>query len=157
MASNSVGGQRPRLPQHIVADADLADVVQQRAEAQDVELGLGQVHLVADRDRDGADALGMASGVRIPRVERQRERANRADVRAARVLLRGRDRRHHGVERLRERVDLEARAGRGIGVPKSRDCVIAVSDRESVSIGRATVWASQRLADGRRAPARRAR
>ena len=42
-----------------------------------------QRHLPADRDRQRADPLGVAGGVRIPRVERQRERADGADVGAA--------------------------------------------------------------------------
>ena len=93
MTSNSSGVSASRLAQHGVADADLADVVQQRAEAQDVELVVGELHLAADGDRDRADALGVAGGVRIPRVERQRQRADGADVGAARLGFRGADRR----------------------------------------------------------------
>ena len=73
--------QRAGLAQHGVADADLADVVQERAEPQDLELVGGEVHLPADRHRHRADALRVAGGVRVPRIERQRERADRADVR----------------------------------------------------------------------------
>ena len=38
MMSYSLGGQRARLPQHVVGHADLADVVQQRAEPEHFEI-----------------------------------------------------------------------------------------------------------------------
>ena len=40
-------GQRPGLAQHVVADSDLADVVQQRAEPQRVEVVFCQTELGA--------------------------------------------------------------------------------------------------------------
>ena len=94
--------QRSRLSQHGVADADLADVMQQRAEAQRVQFLVGQFHLASDGDRHRADALGVAGGVGIPRVERERQRADGADVGVARLGLRGADRLHHRVERRGE-------------------------------------------------------
>ena len=80
-------GQRARLPQHVVGDADLADVVQQRAEAHDLDVGGRQVELPADGHRQHADAVRVPGGVRIARVERRRERADRARVRGLRLRL----------------------------------------------------------------------
>ena len=80
MISNSSCGERPVLLQHPVGDADLADVVQQRAEAEDVELPLVEPQLPPDDDRQRADALGVAGGVGVARVERGGQRLDRADV-----------------------------------------------------------------------------
>ena len=80
MSLNSSGVSGPGLAQHGVADADLADVVQEGAEPQNLELIVGQGHLPADADRHRADALRVAGGIRVPRVERQRQRADRADI-----------------------------------------------------------------------------
>ena len=101
----------------------------------------------ADRDRDGADALRMAGRVGIPRVERQRQRADGADVGALRLRLGGRHARHHRVERVGSARRLRGSSrSRGSAVSKLRDCVISDSDRDSVSIGRDSVRAVQRLA-----------
>ena len=40
-----LGGERPRLHQHLIADPDFADVVKQRAETQHLELRLVQRQL----------------------------------------------------------------------------------------------------------------
>ena len=51
IASNSAAVSRAGLAQHLVGHADLADVVQQRAEAQDLDrLGV-EPELLADGDR----------------------------------------------------------------------------------------------------------
>ena len=52
-------GERAALDSTLIADADLADVVQQRAEPQHLDLAVGERHLPADRHRDRADALGV--------------------------------------------------------------------------------------------------
>src|SRR5258706_8790962 len=43
--------QRPRLAEDRVADADLADVVQQRSESKDLEIVVTDVHDAAHHDR----------------------------------------------------------------------------------------------------------
>ena len=48
---------------------------------------VGQAHLAADGDRDGADPFGVAGGVRVPRVERERQRSDGADVSVPRLGL----------------------------------------------------------------------
>ena len=138
--------QRSRLPQHIVADADLADVMQKRAEAQDVELVVGQAHLPADGDGDGADSFGVARGVRVARVERQCQRSDGADVGVPRLCLGFAHRLHHRVE---GRVSVSTSSEKPVsatGWSKSRDDVISDSERDSVSIGLEIVRASQTLA-----------
>ncbi len=123
ISSNSSGGQGGGLAQHVVADADLADVVEEGAEPQHVQLLGRQLHVLAYRHRDRADALRVAGRVGIPRVERQRKGTDGADIRALRLGFRGRHAHHHRVEGVRQRVDLEAgpaRAERRVEVPRLR-------------------------------------
>ena len=77
-------GQRPGLAQDGVADADLADVVQQRARGAGSRARRRAARICRPMATDiGADALRVAGRVRVARVERQRQRADRADVGAA--------------------------------------------------------------------------
>ncbi len=103
-----LSGQGVRLAQDVIADADLTDVVEQRAKSQYVEVLGGKTHLPSDRDRDRADPLGMAGGVRVAGVERQRQRPDRADIGALRFRLGCGDGFHHRVEGPRQRIDFEA-------------------------------------------------
>ena len=93
-----------RLGQDGVADADLADVVQQRAQAQHVEIVLAEPHGVPDRDRQQADALRVAGGVGIAGVERGDQGADRAEVGGAGLgpgFVHGlQQRRERGAERV---------------------------------------------------------
>ena len=91
--------QLGRLGQDGVADADLADVVQQRAQAQHVEIVLAEPHGLPDRDRQQADALRVAGGVGIAGVERGDQGADRAEVGGAGLGPRF----VHGLEQRRER------------------------------------------------------
>ena len=82
-------GQRSRLAQHVVADADLADVVEQRAEPQRVEIVGRQPQLRGRRrrrSRSRARNGRPCSGSRASSASA--ERADRADVRASRLRLR---------------------------------------------------------------------
>ena len=81
-------------------------------------------HLVPDRDRDRADALGMARGIRVARVERQRQRADGADVRAC--AYRPPPRRRVAISELNVSVSVSTsrlEPVRGTGRSKSRDVV----------------------------------
>ena len=49
--------ERPILLQYAVGDPDLADVVQERSQAKNVQLRLIQMQLSADQHREAADAL----------------------------------------------------------------------------------------------------
>ena len=111
ITSNSAAVSAPRLPQHVVRDADLADVVQQRAQAHDLDVGGRQVELPADGDRQHADAVRVPGGVGIARVERRRQRADGARIRGLGLRLGLADRCHQIVERFRERIELAARPG----------------------------------------------
>ena len=64
-------GERAGLPQQRIGHANLADVVQQRAEPEDLEFCLVQAERPADRDRQHADSFGMAGCVGVARVERR--------------------------------------------------------------------------------------
>jgi hypothetical protein len=110
MISNS-RRERPGLREHLVADADLADVIGRRAEAEDLDVGFAE-RICRPTITDNADPLGVAGRVRVARVERCRQSLDRGDVgRLGRLF--GRDeRRHQLVERVRERGELLARAPR---------------------------------------------
>ena len=66
-------------------------------------------HVLADGDRERADALGVAGGVAVARVERHGQRADGADVGTLRFLFSGTQRGHHVVEGAGKAVDLAAR------------------------------------------------
>ena len=150
MMSNSAGVSAVGLEQHRVGHADLADVVQQRAQPDHFDFLVAQAQRPADRDRQHADALGMSGRVRVARVERHRERANRAGVGGLRLIFGGGDRRDERVERVGQHVDLEARAGRRpAGSPTSREAAMRFSDVDSWPIGSVIIRASQKLADER--------
>jgi len=52
--------------QDLVADADLADVVQRPGKIQDVQLLRGAVQLPTQRERDLGHPAGMLPGVKVP-------------------------------------------------------------------------------------------
>ena len=75
-------GQLARLFQHAVVDADFAHVVQQRGDAQPVEIFGIQAQAVAENQRIFRHAAGVASRVGILFVDGRREHADRAQERA---------------------------------------------------------------------------
>ena len=80
MTSNSSSVSGPRLAQDVVRHANLADVVQQRARAAARRARRPAGAWPADGDREHADALGVAGGVGIARVERRGQGADGAEV-----------------------------------------------------------------------------
>ena len=152
-----LGGQRPRLHQDVIADADLADVVEERAEPQHFELRLVQRHGAADGQRQRADAFRMAGRVRIARVERQRERANRADVRAQPLGFRSLHRLDHRIERHRQRIDFEAVAARLSAARRTRATRSSRTATRTASGSGARSCATARRWRAPRAQTRRAR
>ena len=72
-------GQRPALGEDVVADADLADVVQQAGQVDVALLGLLQAELAPQLDGRARHALAVAVGVRILGVDRGGQRARQPD------------------------------------------------------------------------------
>ena len=69
------------LLQDLLRDRELAEVVQAAGEPRQLDLGRRQVELLGDRARDRGDALRMAAGVDVARVDGARERRRRAEAR----------------------------------------------------------------------------
>ena len=91
-----------RLQQDGVADADLADVVEKAGPLELLQVGLAEVHGLADLDGDARDVLGVLLGAGVAGIDGRRQglhglREHLADVDDRLV---GRPRR---VERQRER------------------------------------------------------
>ena len=82
--------------------------MEQRAQADDFDFVRREIERPRNGHRQDADALGMARRVRIARVERGRQRANRSRVSSLRLFLGVGDRRHQRVEGFCERVELAA-------------------------------------------------
>ena len=76
--SRSAGGQRAGLAEDLAGDADLADVVQQGAVAEAVQLGAADAHPLADRDGQVGDLVGVVGGVGVLQLDRVGEDADRA-------------------------------------------------------------------------------
>ncbi len=72
-----VRGQARRLQEDRIRDRQLADVVEERGVAEEVELGLREPELAPDGEGELLDAARMACGVGIPRVHRRREALHR--------------------------------------------------------------------------------
>ena len=70
-----VGRQGGRLEQHAVRDPDLAHVVQQRAEADGLDLLLPEADLGREAHREPGEALGMAAHALFASLDRVGERA----------------------------------------------------------------------------------
>src|SRR5262249_56076770 len=75
------GVERAGLEQHRVADADLADVVEERRELQRLHPLLGIPALARQRERERGHAAAMALGVRVLRLDRLGEPEQRLAVR----------------------------------------------------------------------------
>ena len=74
ISRNSSGDELPGLEEHVVADRDLADVVEQAAEVQHLLLLLRQPDRAAQHLRVVRDALAVARGVGIAGVDRPGQR-----------------------------------------------------------------------------------
>ena len=72
-----LGRERGGLQQDRVGDRELADVVEERGVAEQVELRLGEAELAADRERELLHAARVAGRVRVARVDRRGERLHR--------------------------------------------------------------------------------
>ncbi len=79
--------QRPFLAEDRVADADLAEVVQEPGEVEVADLASSQAHLLSEPDRDPRDPLAVAAGVRIFGVDRRREAADDAEERLLQLVV----------------------------------------------------------------------
>ena len=132
-------GEHGRLEQDRVGDRELADVVEERRVAEQVELGLRKPQLAADRERELLHAPRMAGRVRVARVDGRREalhRGRRALVQQPVGLL---ERNVLALDRLGRRAELLCAALR---VPEVRLLRLAHEeqrdgeDRERVEPGR---------------------
>ena len=103
--------QRRRLAEHFVRHANLADVVEQSAQANDLEVVGRQLQHAADADREDAHTLGMTGGIGVARVECGRQGTNGTHVGRLGLRLGCRHRSHQIVERRRQGVELTARPG----------------------------------------------
>ncbi len=65
-----VGAQRPRLAQQLAGNADLADVVQQRAVAESVQLGPADSQPLSHPHRQLGHLVGMVGGVGVLQLDR---------------------------------------------------------------------------------------
>ena len=80
-------GQPIGLGDHVVADADLADVVEQPRDVDALDQLARQADLARDLRGVDADALGVAAGVGVLRVDRLGEGADGLDVRGAQLVV----------------------------------------------------------------------
>ncbi len=71
--------ERPALGENLIADADLADVVQEAGQVDVVLLGLAQPELAPELDGHARHALAVAVGVLILGVDRGGQRARQPD------------------------------------------------------------------------------
>ena len=90
-----------RLEQDRVRDRELADVVEERRVAEQVELGLREAELAADRQRELLHAARVAGGVGVARVDGRREALHRRGRALLEQPVRLLERDVLGVDRLR--------------------------------------------------------
>ena len=104
--------ERRRLEQHPVRDADLADVVEDRSEADRLDLLLGKLEQLRDPDGERREPLAMTVQVGVACLDRVGERAceRRREQPLAQLLPRARG----AVERVRD-CRLELRVGKRLG------------------------------------------
>ena len=77
MSAHSSSVEARRLQQDRVGDRELADVVEERRVAEQVELRLREAELAADRERELLHAARVAGRVGVARVDRRREALHR--------------------------------------------------------------------------------
>ena len=73
-------GEAAGLLQDAVGDADFADVVEKRADADALDVRGGQIHGGGDGAGKLADTMAVAGGVAIARVESAGERADKFQI-----------------------------------------------------------------------------
>jgi hypothetical protein len=73
------GGQRAGLAEDLAGDADLADVVEEGAVAEAVQLGAGNAHPGADGGGQVGDLVGVVGGVGVLQLDRVGEDADRGE------------------------------------------------------------------------------
>src|SRR5262252_4927504 len=81
------GCEATRLGEHVARDADLADVVEQRAELELLQRALVETELPAHSQREIRDPARVGGGVLVVRLERVGERLDRGDERALETLV----------------------------------------------------------------------
>ena len=110
MTSNSAGVSGPGLPR-MSSGTPILPMSWSSAPRRRTSRSSGGKHEpAADGDRQHADAVRVAGGVRVARVERRRERPDGAGVRRFGVRFGLGDRGHQRVEGFGERVELAARS-----------------------------------------------
>ena len=77
MSAHSSPSRLRRLQEDRIRDRKLADVVEERRVPEQVELGLREPELAADRERELLHASRVAGGVRVARVDGGRQRLHR--------------------------------------------------------------------------------
>ena len=96
-----VVGQRRRLEQDRVRDRELADVVEERRVAELVEVGLRELELAADRERELLDAARVAGRVGVAGVDGRREGLHRGRRAVLQQPVRALERDVLGLDRVR--------------------------------------------------------
>jgi len=74
-------GELARLVENVLVHAELPDVVERRAEADDLDVPLRELHLLGDHPRVFGDAVRVAARVRVFRLDRGDEHLDRREVR----------------------------------------------------------------------------
>ena len=105
-------GEAASLSEDRVRYADLTNVVEQRAQAQHVELAISQAEPLPDRDRQRRDPLRVTSGVSITSVEGGGQRTDNAQVGSLRFRFRSPDALPQRIKGLGQLVQLPTGAGR---------------------------------------------
>ena len=101
-----VVGQPRRLQQHGVRDGELADVVEERRVAEQLELGLREAELAADRERELLHAAGVPGRVGVAGVHCCREALHRGCRALLEQAVRLLERHVLGLDRLGRRAQL---------------------------------------------------
>src|SRR2546423_6773159 len=80
-----VGIESHRLHEDAILDADLPDVVEKAGELDALDLPLADAHLSSDRAGDPGDAIRVATGEPVLRVDGLRQRTDGAEEQVARL------------------------------------------------------------------------
>jgi len=119
------------LQQHAIRDRDLADVVQERAAMQRVEIGLIQPQLTAECGRVVGEPLAMSLGARVARLddapEREEERFGRLEI--VGEPLEPHQRSHARLQLLRVDRLVEEIIGAGVETGEARLPLLCAADQ----------------------------
>ena len=80
--------ERPRLADDVLGDADLPDVVEERADLDRLEVVVLVAQLARELDRDGGDPFGVPTGVGVFRLDAAGKCGDRVAVRAPQLEVR---------------------------------------------------------------------